>query len=68
MAQAGIMLIHDTWNAERQRGILKVNNKYANHAKAALALISQIDGEGAMARSLGLSGTLKKAKEKYIAM
>lgn len=61
------MLVEDTWNREKQKGILRVNNRYANHAKASLALITGIEGRDVMVRSLGVSGTLKKAKQKYIA-
>lgn len=67
LAQAGLMVVEDSWERTRQRGILKVNNKYLNHAKASLALIDSIEGRDAAARSLGVSGTLKKTKEKYIA-
>jgi len=67
LANAGLMVVEDCWNRDAQRGIIRVNNKYMNHAKASLALISAIDGKEALVRSLGASGTLKKAKDKYMA-
>lgn len=68
MAKAGMMIINDVWQRERQRGILRVNNRYVNHAKASLAFVTSIAGKDVLVRSLGVSGTLKKAKEKYMAM
>ncbi|MFC1730915.1 Rpp14/Pop5 family protein [candidate division KSB1 bacterium] len=67
LAKAGIMLIDDCWDKDKQKGILRVNNKYVNHAKASLVLINHIGDKDVMVRSIGMSGSLKKAKQKYIA-
>lgn len=67
LASAGFMVVEDCWNREMQRGILRVNNRYLNHAKASLTLIDSINSENVIVRSIGASGSLKKAKEKYLA-
>ncbi|MFO8015906.1 MAG: Rpp14/Pop5 family protein [Candidatus Woesearchaeota archaeon] len=67
-AEAGLQVMEENWNPEAQRGIIRVNNRYLDHAKASLALVARIKGEEALVRGLGVSGTLKKAKKEYIAM
>ena len=60
-AKAGIWVLPDKYNEKTQRGIIKVSNKYVNELKASLALIKEIDGNGAIVRSVILSGMLNKA-------
>lgn len=65
--KAGLKLIQELWSPERQRGIIKVGHKYVEQLKAALALIKDISGQKVIVRSVGLSGTIKKAKMRYLA-
>ena len=67
MSKANIWLLPDTWNSAQQRGIIKINNKYVHDVKAALTLIKKIGRQNVIVRSLGASGILKKAKERYLA-
>lgn len=62
MARANIWLLPDMWNEAKQRGIIKINNKYLHEIKAALTLIKKINRQNIIVRSLGVSGILKKAK------
>lgn len=66
LARAGLIPLKDDWNPTRQRGLFRVSAKSIDEAKAVLALIQGINGRKAMARSLGVSGMLKKAREKYL--
>ncbi|MBU0535865.1 MAG: ribonuclease P [Nanoarchaeota archaeon] len=65
-AKAGITVMHDRWDNQSQKGIIKVGTKHLKHLSASLAMITSIQGKKVTARSLGVSGTLKKAG-KYIA-
>ena len=66
MARAGIIAMNDQWNTDMQRGIIRVNNRHVDSLKAALVFAGSIDGKGAIVRSVGASGILKKAKQKYL--
>ena len=66
MARAGIITMSDQWNADMQRGIIRVNNRHVDDLKASLVFARGIDGKEAIVRSIGASGILKKAKQKYL--
>ncbi len=59
-------MLMDKWNKNFQRGILRVNRKYANHAKALFCATNKIGRSSVIIRSLGVSGTIKKAERKYL--
>ena len=61
------MILKDKYNKEKQRGIIKVNNKMVNNLKASLCFIKTIENQPVVVKSVGVSGILKKAQEKYIA-
>jgi|SRR3989338_7281742 len=65
MAKAGIIPINDQWNADMQRGVIRVNNRHVDELKASLVFARSVDGKEAIIRSIGASGILKKAKQKY---
>lgn len=62
-ARSGLMVL-DEW--KQNKGILKVNNKYLNETRAALALIKEINNQKVIVKTVGVSGILKKAKEKFL--
>jgi ribonuclease P/MRP protein subunit POP5 len=66
MAKAGILPINDKWNADSQRGIMRVNNKHVDELKASLIFVKNINGKGAFVKSVGASGILRKAQQKYL--
>lgn len=66
MSRANIALIKDCWNPELQRGIIKVHTKHLNELRAVLALVDKISNTNATVRSIGVSGILLKAKQRYI--
>ena len=63
MAKAGLMFLPD-W--DQNKGIARVNSSCVNDLKAAMALISSINGQKAIVRSIGVSGILNKARKKAI--
>jgi ribonuclease P/MRP protein subunit POP5 len=62
-SKAGIMVLNDY---ENKRGIVKVNNKYVNELKMALALIKNIEEKKVIVNSVGVSGILNKARKRYL--
>ena len=66
MAIAGIITMSDQWNMDMQRGIIRVNNKHVDDLKASLVFAGSIDCKEAIVRSIGASGILKKARQKYL--
>ncbi len=66
-AKAGLYVMGEKWNKAGQKGIIRVKNGYVRHVMASLALLTSVKGKKAMARSLGVSGMLRKA-ERYIVM
>ena len=59
LAKAGVMLMADRWDSEKQRGIIRVNHKYVDKLKFSLA---KIKGK-VIFRSLAVSGILAKASK-----
>ena len=64
--KAGINILPEKYNSEKQTGLIRVQNKYTDHLKAALMFVKEIDGEEVIVRSTGVSGILKKAQTKYL--
>ena len=65
MAKAGILPLDDQWSQDMQRGIIRVNNKQVDNVKAAFVFVKSIGAHEAIVRSIGASGVLKRAKQKY---
>jgi ribonuclease P/MRP protein subunit POP5 len=65
-AKAGIWLLGDKFSPETQKGLIRVGHKHVHQLKASLALIKKINNKKVIVRSLGLSGILKKAEQKYL--
>jgi len=64
--EAGLWFLNDKWNKEKQKGILKVNNKHIEKVRTALNLIREINKNKVNINTVGVSGTLKKAELKFI--
>ena len=66
MAKAGAIILKDKWNNELQRGIIRVNHKHVDNLKAALTFVENIDNKEVIVKSVGVSGILKKAENRYL--
>ena len=64
LSKAGITHLKERYN--NNKGIIRVNNKFVDEVKASLTLIKMIDKKKATVRSLGVSGILKKADDKFL--
>ena len=60
-AKAGMWVLADKFDSKTQTGIVRINHKYVNELKTALALIDKIENQEVIVRSLNVSGILKKA-------
>lgn len=63
---AGMIILKERYNQDKQRGIIKISHKYVDKLRASFCFIEKIGGQKVIVRSLGTSGILKKAHEKYI--
>ena len=66
MSKAGLIPIDDKWDEKQQRGIIRVNNKHVDDLRASLIFVKNIQGNQAIVKSVGASGILKKANNKYL--
>lgn len=54
------------WDEEKQAGILKANHKSIKDLRLGLTMLSKVDNSEVAIHVLGVSGTLKNAKERYL--
>ncbi|HLF54237.1 MAG TPA: Rpp14/Pop5 family protein [Candidatus Nanoarchaeia archaeon] len=66
-ARMGLMVLPETFNKDKQRGLIKIGHKNVEELKASLALINQIEQQPVIVRTIGVSGILAKAEKRYIA-
>ncbi len=64
-AKAGLQNVE--YDKKTQRGVIRVTTTQVDKLKTSLALISQLNEEESTIRTIGVSGILKKARNKYIA-
>lgn len=62
-AQMGVIVLTDLYNRAKQRGVIRVSHTGVDRLKAALALVSTIEGHPVAVRSIAVSGNLIKAKK-----
>ena len=66
MGNAGLMVLAEKYSTNKQKGIIKVNHKHLDHARASLALIKKIENQDVIVRSVGASGILNKTQKRYL--
>ena len=60
-SRAGILHLN-----ENRYGIIRVNSKYINDVKTAISLTDNVSGKKVIVNCVGVSGTLKKARLKFM--
>ena len=63
LGKAGLM---DTRLYNKNKGMLKINHKYVDHLRTAMMYIREIQNTKVLVHAIGVSGILKKAKNKYM--
>lgn len=64
-SKVDLWIMKDTWDENKQRGLIRCNHKKVEEVRLALGLIKNIKEEDVIVRSLGVSGTMKSAQKKY---
>ncbi|PIN74763.1 hypothetical protein COV18_06090 [Candidatus Woesearchaeota archaeon CG10_big_fil_rev_8_21_14_0_10_37_12] len=65
-ARIGVKHFADKFNQNKQRGLIKVSHMSVDEMKASLALVTKINNQDVIVRSVGISGMLTKAEKKYV--
>ena len=60
--------IRNLWNMKEQRGVLKCSHDRVEHLRTALTLITMVGETRATVRVMGVTGTIKSARNKYLGM
>ena len=61
-SKAGIIIM-DKW--DKNKGILRVSHNMLDKVKAAIVLIKEVNGKRVIIKTVGVSGILKKAQNKF---
>lgn len=65
-SKAGIWIIQNMYEKDSQRGVIKCNHDFVEEIRTSLSLISMIGEIKSIVKILGITGTLKSAKSKYL--
>lgn len=65
-SEAKIWIIQNLYDAESQRGVIKCSSNYVEHLRAVLSLITFVGESKAVVRIIGVTGTIKSARLKYL--
>lgn len=64
--KAGLIFLHDDYDPQRQRGMIRVAHTSVDALLAAMSLIDTIGDDAVLVRELGVSGIMKKARTNYL--
>ncbi|MEA3229666.1 MAG: Rpp14/Pop5 family protein, partial [archaeon] len=69
--EAGVSAFHvwipsNLYNKKRNTGIVRCSHNYVQQVRSALALIRKIDENPVIVKTLGVTGTIKSAKAKFL--
>ncbi len=64
-ARAGISIISSRKSGKKFSLVLVTDRKYVTKVRAALILISEVNGKKVMIQTKGVSGTLKRLRQKF---
>lgn len=65
-AHTKMWIMKDLYDEEKQTGIIRCSHVTVEHVRSALALIQRIGDTRIAIKILGVSGTIKSAKRKFI--
>lgn len=64
-AEVDPWILKDLFDEDQQRGGIRVRKDYVEDVRAALALITEINGETATIQVISVTGTMDSARKKY---
>lgn len=65
-SESRIWIIKNLYDAKNQKGVIRCKHDRVEYVRAALTLIQMIGEVKAIIRILGVTGTIKSAKNKYL--
>jgi ribonuclease P/MRP protein subunit POP5 len=65
-SSAKIWFIHNIYDDKNQRGVIKCSHDSVEHVRAALSLVQIIGETKSVVKIIGVTGTIKSAKAKYL--
>lgn len=65
-SEAKVWLIQNLYDEKNQKGVIKCRHDYVEHMRATLSLISMVGESKVIIKILGVTGTIKSAKNKYL--
>lgn len=65
-ASMSVRIPSNLYDRSQRKGIISCNHESVEMVRAAIASIRQIDGENVIVMTLGVSGTMKSAKQKFL--
>ncbi|MFA4819339.1 MAG: Rpp14/Pop5 family protein [Candidatus Aenigmatarchaeota archaeon] len=65
-AEANIWFVHNTYDSKKQIGMIKCRHDNMEKVRTALSLISIISETKCIIKIIGVTGTIKSAKTKYL--
>lgn len=66
MAEASVFVLRGIYTPEKKIGLIRCAHTSVEHVRAAVALASRVGEEPIMIEVLGISGTIKAARRKYL--
>ncbi|MFQ6009845.1 MAG: Rpp14/Pop5 family protein [Candidatus Aenigmatarchaeota archaeon] len=64
-SQSRVWIIRNTWDEEKQMGLLRCNHVSVEQVRAALSLVQRVGDSPVVIKVLGVSGTIKAARKKF---
>ncbi len=65
-SHAKVWFIHNIYDDRTQRGVIKCSHDSVEHVRAALSLIQIVGETKCIVKIVGVTGTIKSAKSKYL--
>lgn len=65
-AQAKVWIMKNNYDEEKQIGLIRCSHRSVEHVRSALALIQRIGDTRVVFKTLGISGTIKGARRKFL--
>lgn len=65
-AEANIWFVHNAYDSGTQRGLLKCRHDCVEKVRAVLSLITVVSESKCLIKILGVTGTIKSARAKYL--
>ncbi len=65
VGKAGPIFLNNKFNHTLKRGIVRIEHNYVDHFKSSLLFVKQIGNDSVIIKSVGVSGIIKKALQRY---